>query len=134
MDRKKNTGNNWIVFTVLVTLVPVMFGILIFYIVNARLPEWSEILTDIMLVVFSIACSLISLCSDIRHQKGDKNTVRIFGFSGVVVLLSWTLYVVALTNKFGNSENIAIVIVDTILIIVCIYLGKALGKKYDENE
>lgn len=134
MDRKKDTGDNWIIFSVLVTVVPVLFAVLIFCIVNARLPDWSEILNDIMLVVFSIACSLISLCADVRRQKCDKRATYAFGFSGIVICISWSLYIVTLTNKLTDTGNLVITIADVILIITCICLGKSLGKKYDDNE
>lgn len=132
MKEKKNSETDWILFSVLSVIIPVCFAFIITSIINDKIIDLSNIIDGIILVAFSIACSLLSICRNVSKQKSDKFTTICFWLSGVTMFISWTTYIMYLT---GNIIHINIVcICSLIFVILCSILGVILGKKSDKNE
>lgn len=132
MKERKNSEIQWIIFSVLSVIIPVLLAFILISIINASIIDISEILDSIIIMVFSIACSLLSICWDVNKQKSDKFTKFCFGISGVAIFSSWTTYIVFLT---GNIAHMGIIcICSLIIVILCCIFGIILGKKSDKNE
>lgn len=132
MKEKKNSATEWIIFSVLSVIVPVIFAFVISSIVNNKVIELSEIIDSIILVVFSIACSLLSICWNVNKQKSETLTKVCFWISGIIMFLSWSVYIFSLTkNKIYLKQ---ICIASLIIVIICSILGIFLGKRSDKNE
>lgn len=132
MKEKKNSSIEWIIFSVLSVLVPILFAIIISSIVNGKIVDLSEIIDSIILVTFSIACSLLSICWNVHKQKSEFLTRVCFWVAGGTMFLSWTVYVVSLTSNKVYLKPICIGSV--VIVIACSILGIALGKRSDKNE
>lgn len=133
MKKKSGAEVRWIVFSVIAVVVPVVVAVMISCLINSKPLDLNEILNSSILVVFSIACSLLSISWEVKKQKEDKFVNCIWGFSIVLVFVSWTLYVIFLISEISNYTKV-ILLVSFAVIILCSCLGIRLGKKSDENE
>lgn len=132
MKEKKNSETDWILFSVFSVIIPVCLAFILSSIINDKIIDLSNIIDSIILVVFSIACSLLSICRSVSKQKSDKFTNICFWLSGGTMFLSWTTYIISLT---GNIIHIKIIcICSLIFVILCSIFGVILGKKSDKNE
>lgn len=132
MKEKNGTAMRWIIFSVLSVIVPVLIAILLSLIVTKQGINISEIMDSIILVVFSISCSLCSICYDVFRQKSSKYTTVCFWVSGVMMFVSWLTYIVSLSNDLKYIK--AICICCLFMVILCSILGVLLGKKSDKND
>ena len=133
MKRKSGSGLSWIVFSVIVVVIPVLFAILISCIINSKPLQLDEILDSIILIVFSIACSLLSICYQVYKQKSDKLVKVVLGISISIMVIAWTFYIISLVKALNNlAKEISILSCLVIIILSC--LGITMGKKSDKNE
>ncbi|MBD5504652.1 MAG: hypothetical protein HDR09_13225 [Lachnospiraceae bacterium] len=133
MKEKSGTGHNWIIFSVFAVVIPVVVAIVISCVINSKPPEFDDFLDSVILTVFSVACSLLSICYQVYQQKKDGFVKFSFYVSGFFMFLAWTCYVVSLTKTISNYAKI-VSIVSCIVIIILSGFGIKLGKKSDENE
>lgn len=133
MKEKNGTGFKWIIFSVIVVVIPLGLSVGLSCIINSRPPEFSEILDSIILVVFSIACSLLSICYEVNKQKNDRFVKFVLAFSVVIIFIAWTSYTISLTRTLSNFAK-CISIISSVIIIICSGLGIKIGKKSDQNE
>ena len=54
MEEKNGTGIHWLIFSFVVVVTPILFGVFLSYIANKNLPKLEDLLTDIILMLFSI--------------------------------------------------------------------------------
>lgn len=132
MKEKKNSATEWIIFSVLSVILPVIIAFIVSSIINHKALDISDVIDSIILVVFSIACSLFSICWSVHKQESCKLTKLCFVFSGTIIFLSWTLYVISLTSKIQYFKEICII--SLVIVIFCSILGIRLGIQNDENE
>ncbi len=132
MKERKNSETEWIIFSVISVIIPVFLAFIISCIINEKVIELSNIIDSIILVVFSIACSLLSICWNVNKQKSDKFTEICFWVSGGTMFLSWTIYIISLTGYITHMKIICII--SLFVVIICCILGVILGKKNDKNE
>lgn len=132
MKETKDSEIDWIIFSVLSVVLPVCLAFVLSCIINKKIIAISNIIDNIILVVFSIACSLLSICRSVNKQKSDKFTKMCYGVSISTMFLSWTTYIVSLTGNLIHMKIICIC--SLIFVILCSILGVILGKKGDKNK
>lgn len=133
MKEKSGTGQNWIIFSVFAVVIPVVVAIGISCVINSKPPEFDDFLDSVILTVFSIACSLLSICYQVYQQKKDVFVKFSLSISVFFLFFAWTCYVISLTKTITNYAKI-VSIVSCIVIIILSGFGVKLGKKSDENE
>lgn len=133
MKEKNGTAIRWVIFSVIVVVVPVVVAFVISWIVNAKMPSLGEMLDSVILLVFSITCSLLSICFDVYSQKKEKSVLVIFCISAVLAFCAWTSYVFCLTVKLAGSIK-WICFGCLLLTVFCSILGIFLGKRCDRND
>lgn len=133
MKKKSGTEYNWILFSVVVVVVPFLLAIVISVIISQNLPPLREVLNSIILIVFSVACSLLSICVQVYKQKKEERVIVYLVLSGFFVFIAWTFYVISLVKILDTIAKI-ITIVCCLIIIFLSYLGIKMGKQSDKNE
>lgn len=133
MKKKSGTEIVWFICSVIVVVLPVVLAIIISSIINSKPPQFNDILDSIILVVFSIACSLLSICYQVYKQKKDRLVKSVLCVSVSILAIAWTCYIVSLTKIISKYAK-EVFIVSCILIIILSVLGIKLGKKSDTNE
>lgn len=130
---KKGSEDRWLIFSVFAVVIPVALAIVLSGVVTSKMPDLLEHVDSIILVGFSMACSLFSVSWDVYHQKRDKRIKRYIWISGFFVFLSWTFYVISLII---TNDLWAKILILCSLASVCYfsYSGYKLGKKSDDNE
>lgn len=131
MEEKKGTEIQWLIFSVIIVIIPVVIAIVISAIINSEMPEIAEVLNSIIMIVFSIACNLFSVCLNSYHQKKDKKVLYCLLSTGIFIFVSWTLYVFSLTiTNIAYMEILCFIF--SIIAIFCSVMGWKLGKRSDE--
>lgn len=132
MKLKEGSATEWIIFSVLSVIVPVIFAFILSSIINKKFLDLSDIIDSVILVAFSIACSLLSICRNVMKQKKDICTIICYWISSIITFASWTVYIISLTK---NLPYLNIVCICALIISsVCIVLGIFLERKSDKNE
>lgn len=131
MKENKNSATEWLIFSVLCVILPVIFAFILSSIINHKIINLSEIIDSIILAVFSIACNLLSICWNVHKQKSECFTKVCFWIAGFVILVSWTTYVVSITNNKICIKQFCFC--SLIIAIICCILGIILGIKGDKN-
>lgn len=132
MKEKKNSSTEWIIFSVLSVILPVIFAFIISSIVNGKIVGLSKMIDSIIIVTFSIACSLLSICWNVHKQRSGRLTTVCFWVAGIIMFLSWTVYIFSLTKNKIFLKQICIICL--IIVVICSILGIILGKRIDKNE
>ena len=131
MGKKSGTEVKWIIFSVITVVVPVLIGIALSSYINSKLPALNEIMDSFILIVFSVASSLLSICYEVSKQEKKINVM--LWISAIIMGFTWTLYVISLTQiivKFEKIIFIALCITTTIFS----WIGIRLCKKSDKND
>ena len=133
MKKKSGTEYLWVLFSVVSVVAPFLLSVILACLINEHLPPVRELLNSIILIVFSIACSLLSICVQVCQQKKDKRVIAYLVVSGVFIFIAWTTYTISLIKALDFIAQI-ITIVSCLVIIILSYCGIKMGKKSDENE
>ncbi len=143
MKEKTGSETTWIIFSVVLVVAPVILVFIVSSIENERLSTPSEILDAVILIVFSISCSLLSISWQVKNQKNKKEKNKnkkedryinmIFYFSLLVWFISWNGYLLSLTEKITDFAKIMLII-SFVIIIVLSYFGIKISQKSDANE
>lgn len=130
MKDKSSAATRWIIFSVLSVILPVIFAVIIAKIMTANTLQLTEITESIILVAFSISCSLLSVCFDTHKNKHSKCTYICFWIAGVFMFASWSFYIFYLTYNFKHIYIVCII--SLIVVVICSILGIKLGNQNDE--
>lgn len=131
MEEKNGTGIHWLIFSFVVVVTPILFGVFLSYIANKNLPKLEDLLTDIILMLFSISCSLLSICYEVYKQRKEKCVKVVLALSISLLFITWSLYVVSKIWEIEYAKEICIGCLTAICF--CGILGMRFGNKSDKN-
>lgn len=133
MKKKSDSQIFWMIFSILIVIAPVEMGVFISSIINSSELDLYSFANNMILIVFSLACSLLSISIQTYKAKKDSKIAAIIAFSGFVAVIIWTIYVFSLTKTIYNNVEIYIFILSAIAVVLGM-LGYYVCKKSDKNE
>ena len=119
MKKKSRTELRWILFNVVLIIIPVVVVAIASGVKTEGIPQISDLLGNSMLAVVSVYCGLCSLCWDMWNQeineKSKQRALILFVVSLLVVFLVWTCYLFSLS---GCLDIIAIWVFVVVVILI----------------
>lgn len=132
MKDKSSAATRWIIFSVLSVILPVIFAVIIAKIMTSNTLQLTEITDSIILIAFSISCSLLSVCWDTNRNNHSIYTYICFWIAGIFMFASWSFYIFYLAYNFKHIYIVCII--SLFVVIICSILGIKLGNRNDEYE
>lgn len=132
MEKKSGTVLNWILYSVIVVIIPIIFKIFAYIISFDKLPDSKDLFIDILLILLSISCSLFSISLETYRQKREKDKFVITVISAAACIITWSFYVFSFSEKIYNFSFI-IICFCVVMILIFIFLGCKVGKSNESN-
>lgn len=132
MKDKNDFAFNWLIDNVVVVIVPVFTCLILSSIYKREFPNIDDILNNIILILISILCSLLSISHETTKQTKNTSAKNMFRVIFALALVIWSTYIVFLTGTI--PRNILAIIICIILIFICSCLGVKTIKRNCDNE
>lgn len=134
MKEKSGTTLNWILYSVSIVVIPIIFKIIAYRISNDSFPDTNYFFADILLLLLSISCSLFSISYETYKIKKEKNN---YIFCTVVVsaifsIIAWSFYIFSFSEEI-NKYSFLITVGCILILIIFIGLGFIIGKENEKN-
>lgn len=133
MSVQNNTVKNWIIYSIILVVGPVLVAILVYRIVNDKFPAYSELLDSAILIVFSVTSSLVSLCVELKNKKKNFDVICIYWIAVALMSISWSMYLLCLANMLSNRAE-CLCLVTIIIVIICFVMGIYIGNESEKIE
>lgn len=132
MKDERDSVFNWFLYNVIVVIVPVFTCELLSSIYNGKPPAQDEILNNIILLLLSILCSILSTTHE-KNGQIENYTIKImYRIALALGFVIWSIYIVFLTHPFDSY--IFLIIILSLIIFICFYLGIIITKKICDIE
>jgi len=134
MKEKSGTTLNWILYSVSIVVIPIIFKIIAYRITTDNFPDTNYFFADILLVLLSISCSLFSISYETYKIKKEKNNYIFCTavISGIFSIMAWSFYIFSFSEKI-NKYSFLITVGCIFILIILIGLGIIIGKENEKN-